>query len=99
MTYCLHVSSCPTQCIHHTHGCDPWSASWVQGRGSELQQVQARAASNEGVLKASRAELNLKRDEMDDLRHQLSQGLSRVYGQVSSFLTCMLSTLSVCRDA
>ena len=85
--------------MHHTHGCEPWSGSGVQGRSSELQQVQARAASNEGVLKASRAELNLKRDEMDDLRHQLSQGLSRVYGQVSSFLTCMLSTLSVCRDA
>lgn len=61
--------------------------------------MQARAASNEGVLKASHAELNLKRDEMDDLRHQLSQGLNRVYGQVSSFLTCMLSTLSMCRDA
>ncbi|DBB04466.1 hypothetical protein WJX77_008210 [Trebouxia sp. C0004] len=54
----------------------------LQGRGSELQQMQGKAASNEGVLRDTRAELNLKKDEMEDLRHQLSQGLARVYGQV-----------------
>ena len=56
---------------------------WLQSRNSELQQVQAKASSNEGVLRDCRADLNLKKNEMDDLRHQLKQGLTRVYGQVT----------------
>lgn len=59
---------------------------WLQSRSSELQQVQARASSNEGVLRDCRADLNLKKNEMDDLRHQLKQGLTRVYGQVLTHL-------------
>ncbi|KAL3148389.1 DNA repair protein rad50 [Trebouxia sp. C0009 RCD-2024] len=53
----------------------------LQNRSRELQQVQGKASSNEGILRDCRADLNLKRNEMDDLRHQLKQGLSRVYGQ------------------
>ena len=51
--------------------------------------MQAKAASNEGVLRDTRAELNLKKDEMEDLKHQLSQGLARVYGQVNMPLSTM----------
>lgn len=68
----------------------------LQGRGSELQQVQAKASSNEGILRDSRADLNLKKDEMDDLRHQLKQGLSRVYGQVGMH-PCRASCSILCR--
>ena len=51
--------------------------------------MQGKAASNEGVLRDTRAELNLKKDEMEDLRHQLSQGLARVYGQVNALLSML----------
>jgi len=51
--------------------------------------VQGKAASNEGILRDTRAELSLKKDEMEDLKHQLSQGLARVYGQVNALLFAM----------
>ncbi len=56
--------------------------------------MQGKAASNEGVLRDTRAELNLKKDEMEDLKHQLSQGLARVYGQVNAPLSMLC-----CRNA
>ena len=67
--------------------------------------MQGKAASNEGVLRDTRAELNLKKDEMEDLKHQLSQGLARVYGQVNALLctlccgnasACLLAGLHAC---
>ena len=51
--------------------------------------MQGKAASNEGVLRDTRAELNLKKDEMEDLKHQLSQGLVRVYGQVNALFSML----------
>ena len=55
----------------------------MQGRNSELQQIQAKVSSSEGILKDCNKDLSLKRSEMEDLRKQLKQGLDRVYGQVS----------------
>lgn len=62
----------------------------LQGRSSELQQIQAKVSSNEGILKDCNKDLNLKRSEMDDLRMQLKQGLGRVYGQVSFLASNLL---------
>lgn len=55
----------------------------LQNSSNELQQVQAKVSSNEGILKDCNKELILRKSEMDDLRVQLKQGLDRVYGQVS----------------
>lgn len=64
----------------------------LQGRSSELQQVQAKVSSSEGILKDCNTNLNLKKNEIDDLRMQLKQGLDRVYGQVSGPSVGSLST-------
>ncbi len=55
--------------------------------------MQGKAASDEGVLKDTRTELNLQKDEMEDLRQQLSQGLPRVYGQVNALLSTSCCSL------
>ena len=55
--------------------------------------MQGKAASNEGILRDTRAELSLKKDEMEDLKHQLSQGLARVYGQVNALLSTSCCSL------
>ncbi len=58
-----------------------------------MQRVQGKAASNEGVPRDTGTELNLKKDDMEDLRHQLSQGLARVYGQVNALLSTSCCSL------
>ena len=55
--------------------------------------MQGKAASNEGILRGNRAGLNLKKVAMEDLRHQLSQGLARVYGQVNALLSTLCCSL------
>ena len=58
-------------------------------------KCRARQPTRKAFSETPCAELNVKKDEMEDLRHQLSQGLARVYGQVNAllFISLPLSTV------